>query len=83
MCFQDLREVYNLENEDFFRYLQLRDYFTREIQNPDNPNGVIGVMEQACNGTRFKTISALYQNLRNCKPSSTLYIKAKWEKELN
>ena len=33
LSFQDLKTKYSLENKDFYRYLQLRDYFTKEIRS--------------------------------------------------
>lgn len=49
MSFQDLKANYDLENKDFFRYLQLRDYFTKEIRSdPDETsNNAIGVIVDA------------------------------------
>uniref|UniRef100_A0A3Q2W8R1 Cadherin-7-like n=1 Tax=Haplochromis burtoni TaxID=8153 RepID=A0A3Q2W8R1_HAPBU len=32
MSFQDLKDRYSLEKTDFYRYLQLRDYFSKEVR---------------------------------------------------
>lgn len=83
MSFQDLKERYGLGNEDFFRYLQLRDYLIKEIQCTTTSDGVLEVMIQTYNGSKFRAISELYQHLRGCKADSTMYIKERWEKKLN
>lgn len=46
-------------------------------------NGVLDVMTRAYSGTKLKAISVLYRSLRDSEAASTLYIKEKWEKELN
>ena len=33
--FQALKEKYNLENQDFFRYLQVRQYFMKEVREKE------------------------------------------------
>ena len=40
MSFQDLKERNGLENGDFYRYLQLRDYFMKELQYSKTLNGI-------------------------------------------
>lgn len=70
-------ESYGLENGDFFRYLQLRDYFLKEIQNFRNINGLLDLIVQTYNRKRFKIISVLYHKLADLKDSSTMYIKEK------
>ena len=82
MSFQELKTDYGLENRDHFRFLQLRDYFIKEIQTVKNLNGVLDVMIRTYNGTKLKAVSVLYRNLRDSEDVSTLYIKEKWEKEL-
>lgn len=44
MSFQELKMDYGLENRDHFRFLQLRDYFIKDIQPVKNLNGVLDVM---------------------------------------
>lgn len=83
MNFQELKTSYGLENRDHFRYLQLRDYFIKEIQTVKTSNGVLDVMTRTYSGTKFKAVSVLYRNLRDSEAASTLYIKEKWERELN
>jgi len=74
MSFQDLRETYG--------YLQLRDYFIREIGSPKILNGVTDVLMRVHNESKIKVASVFYQNLRDCTGASTDYIRAKWEREL-
>ena len=52
----------------------------KEMQYSKMLKGIIDMI-QTYNGTRFKIISTLYR--KNSKSSSTMYIKAKWERELN
>ena len=84
--FQFLKDAYDLEKTDFFRYLQLRHYFIQEISTCDSqttPNNPIQLIAQTyIKGTK-KIVSKLYQGMLNCRKHSTEYIKEKWEKELN
>ena len=84
--FQTLREKYNLEKQDFFRYLQLRHYFLKEIdkkQTKPEPNGIIQLIIQTYNSSTKSIISKLYQGIANGRGTSTSYIKERWEKELH
>ena len=36
MSFQEIKQKYDLSNLDHFRYLQLRDYFDKEIKHNVN-----------------------------------------------
>ena len=83
MNFQELKTKYGLENRNHFRYLQLRDYFAKEVHTVKTLNGVLDIMTRTYNGTEVKAVSVLYQNLRDSEAASTLYIKEKWERELN
>ena len=76
--FEDLRVKHDLEHREFFRYLQMRDYFEKEIKT-DWRSEVILIMTQAYIKKQDKVISALYQGLMASKNNSTLYIKKKWE----
>lgn len=82
MSFQELKTKYGLENKDLFRYLQIRDYYVREIQDVKSLNGVVDVLSRTYKGITFNAISVLYRNLRDSMAASTLYIKEKWEREL-
>ena len=84
MSFQQMKEKFALYNQDHFRYLQLRDYFEREVKPNTNQdkNGVISIVIGTYNSGRYRIISALYQQLMESKGNSTLYVKQKWEKEL-
>ena len=44
MNFQELKTNYTLDNGEHFRYLQLRDYFIKEVQTVEILNGVLDVM---------------------------------------
>ena len=46
MSFQELKLKYNLDNSDFFRYLQVRDYYTKQIKSKllDTPCRVVRVI---------------------------------------
>lgn len=82
MSFQELKTKYDLDNKDLFRYLQLRDYFRKEIQNIKTLNGIIDLMNKVYTGKKFREIAVIYRNLRDSEAASTLYIKEKWEREL-
>lgn len=66
MSFQDLKAKYGLEKTRiFFRYMQLRDYFTREIrlESDETSNNVIGVIVDGYKQKGPRVISAFYQAL--------------------
>lgn len=70
MSFQELKMIYGLENGDLFRYLQLRDYFIKEIQAGKTLNGVLDVMIRTYSGTKLKAVSVSTvpksERLRSC-----------------
>uniref|UniRef100_A0A3Q3ASL9 Reverse transcriptase domain-containing protein n=1 Tax=Kryptolebias marmoratus TaxID=37003 RepID=A0A3Q3ASL9_KRYMA len=82
--FQKMKDKYNLDKHEFYRYLQLRDYYRTEIKwDPSvEVNGVIEIVIKSFSGTKIKIISTLYQKLMMNK-HSTKYVKEKWESELN
>ena len=84
-CFEDMKEEFWLDKHEFFMYLQLRDYYKKEIEfkEPKKLNGVIQIMVQKYNGKQIRLISAIYQELMGNENYSTHYIKEKWEKELD
>uniref|UniRef100_A0A8D0ATN1 Uncharacterized protein n=1 Tax=Sander lucioperca TaxID=283035 RepID=A0A8D0ATN1_SANLU len=82
LSFQDLKTKYGLENKDFYRYMQLRNDFTKEIRPVETINKVIGVIMDSYKQKGSRPISAFYQALGESRGESTLYIKAKWETEL-
>ncbi|CAI5636845.1 unnamed protein product [Oreochromis niloticus] len=82
MSFQDLKDRYSLEKTDFYRYLQLRDYFSKEVRSPRTSYGMLDCVIKSYRGLQFKEISVLYKNLRENTATSTEYIKKKWEQEI-
>uniref|UniRef100_A0A3B5ADU2 Reverse transcriptase zinc-binding domain-containing protein n=1 Tax=Stegastes partitus TaxID=144197 RepID=A0A3B5ADU2_9TELE len=82
--FQELKDAYNLQNHDFFKYLQIRDYYIRNIQeNKDKIHPIIKVFTQSYNNNIKRLVLLLYCCLMESINESTQYVKAKWEKELN
>lgn len=83
MSFQEMKDKFLLSNQDHFRYLQLRDYFNKEVKSTIelDKNNVIHTILGAYILKGKRTISILYQQLMACK-GNTLYVKHKWEKEL-
>lgn len=83
--FQTIREKYNLEKQDFFRYLQLRQYFLKEMGKKEAntvPNDIIQLITQTYTIGSKSVISRLYQGIVKGRGSSTNYIREKWEKEI-
>lgn len=79
--FEKLRDKFGLDEHEQYRYLQIRDYYEKEIKT-DTDNEVIEVFKRAYEGKKCRVISALYGSLMSCRKSSSLYIKEKWEKDL-
>lgn len=72
------------DKHEFYRYLQLRNYFRKEIRvDPSSEmNGVIKILIKAYKESKIKIISELHKNIIRNR-HSTKYIKEKWESELN
>ncbi len=85
MSFQELKETFGLEKQDFFRYLQIRDHIMKEIKiDPKiELNGIIKIIVDAYHQGKSRVISAFYKALEDNRENSTLYLKNKWESELN
>ena len=82
--FQDLKETYGLKNQDLFRFLQMRDYYIKIIKkHADEIHPMVKVIVQSYNDVIPRAASILYSCLMEAKNDSTLYVKAKWEKELS
>lgn len=80
--FEKLKTEYNLENTDFFRYLQLRHFYSLDCASHPELD-LIKVFTDAYKGLPTKTVSKLYKGLQKQNGNSTFYVKSKWEKELN
>ena len=87
ISFQTLKERFSLQNRDLFRYIQFRDYYKKEIKTERSHeiNPVVKILMDAYgpNNNCIKIISRFYKSIAECKGNSTLYVKSKWESELN
>ena len=83
--FQTLKRKYDLERQDFYRYLQLRSYFDQHIKHTlELEDPVLRVFLQAYSSESYSgVISRLYSGFMAKKPHSTEYVKNKWENEGN
>lgn len=82
ISFQNLRQKFDLEHQDFYMYLQVRDHYQREIM-PDLPgeiNVITEILGCAYRNKGEKLISKLYQGLVSNRRTSILYIRDKWKK---
>ena len=83
--FEYLKKRYNLEQKDFYRYLQVRNYFNQNLR----PNlgkietGILKILLLASESPCTKIISKLYKAILHHKSGNTWYIKEKWEREGN
>jgi len=79
--FQDLKNLFDLENQDLFRYMQMRDYYAKKVQkNEDDIQPIVKIIARAYHDDVPKVVSTLYSCLMEAKKDSTLYVKTK---ELN
>ena len=60
--FQEIKQKYNLNNQDHFRYLQIRDYFDKDTKRNANL-GLIRNIIGIYNSKKYKIISTMYSNL--------------------
>lgn len=83
--FQQLKVRFNLEKQDFFRYLQLRNYFNKNIRSlEEEETNLVKIFIEALKGnTTKKLISKIYSSLQLERGLSTLYVKLRWEKDAN
>ena len=81
--FSRLSNVFDLEKFDFFRYLQVRDYFNGEIKHrAESESKLINIFSEAYKAKGSKhLISRIYKELQNSKDQSTDHVRQKWEKE--
>jgi len=72
-----------MRNQDLFRYYQLRDYYNKKRKVKVNDiHPLTKMMMAPYEHTLPRIISYLYEVLMCSGPSSTIYIKLKWDKEL-
>lgn len=85
MAFDTLCKTYDLEKQDFFRYLQLRDYIGKRLKSCVRGDfSIVNIFIDAYDsGSNRALISKLYKCLTKLKGHSTIYIKQKWEKEMD
>uniref|UniRef100_A0A669ELI9 Reverse transcriptase domain-containing protein n=1 Tax=Oreochromis niloticus TaxID=8128 RepID=A0A669ELI9_ORENI len=85
MAFDTLCKTYDLEKQDFFRYLQLRDYIGKRLKSCVRGDfSIVNIFTDAYDsGSNRALISKLYKCMTKLKGVSTIYIKQKWEKEMD
>ena len=73
-----LKKNYDLDKHEFCRYLQLRNYYRKEIKmDPSREvNGLVQITVKAYKGNQIRTISELYGYIIKNR-HSTKYIKKK------
>lgn len=85
--FEQIKEKYGLANEDFFRFLQLRDYLKKHKEWEkicSLPSKIEHLFISIIQGTVTKKfISYLYKALQEDLGENNLDIKEKWELEMN
>lgn len=79
--FQTLKDKYDLDKQDFFRYLQVRTYFNCKIKTNSSSDLIDIMMEAYKSKINRKLIARFYRCLQSYDKNSTFYIKTKWEKE--
>ena len=84
--FEKLSQKYGLVKQDFYRYLQLRDFFGKEIKRSKEEitPTIIKVFIEAYDSKSMRgLVSKLYNGIMSLKKDSTMYIKQRWEKEMD
>lgn len=81
--FQNMKEKFDLDKQEFYRYLQLRDYFLKEMRTDPSGevHGVIQLIINTYKENKIRIVSGLYKKLVSNK-HSTKYIKEKWDQNL-
>lgn len=71
-CFQHLIDTYNLEKHNFYRYLQLRNHFNKNINNDAAELSRINIFAEAYKGgIHKKLVSKIYSCIQSSKSHST------------
>lgn len=72
------------KKKDFYRYLQIRDYFERESKKMGStePNLLVEVIIDSYTKNNPRIISSLYRAMMENRKNTSSYIKQKWEREL-
>lgn len=80
-----IKNQYGLNNQDLYRYLQMRHYMEQTIKkfNPDElQSGIIKLFISAYESDLGKKlITKLYKEVENLKGNNTTYIKENWGNE--
>lgn len=61
--FEEVKKTYDLRNQDFSRYLQLRDYYNKKINILTSTQPIIKTIIQAYKKNIPKAISVIYDHL--------------------
>lgn len=79
------KEQFCLDKQDFYRYLQLRHHFDKDIKIlKEGDRDLINIVSDAYKGkVHKKVVSRIYLCLQSNKKMSTSYVKCNWEKEAN
>lgn len=82
--FEEMDE-FHLEKNDFFRYLQSREYYNKEVRRTPTvkENTMVRIINEAYNGKLMRLIFKFYHSLIENTQLSTEYLKSKWETEIN
>ncbi|XP_062396829.1 LINE-1 retrotransposable element ORF2 protein isoform X1 [Sardina pilchardus] len=85
LSFQELKDRFGLENQDHFRYLQIRDFIQKSFIRKEKVPGkdiIIDIFLKASEDVACKkTISRLYVALQALTGDNTMSIKSRWEKD--
>lgn len=80
--FAQLQSKYNIPGSSFFRYLQIRNYVRKYLQNFETFSGSCldrCLRPMSCSE---KSISYIYDTLQSISPVISTSIKTKWEEEM-
>ena len=82
MSFDQLRTKYQLPRHDFFRFLQIRHYITKNTTLIDHRE--VSVIEKFLYRQPGRlSLSLFYEVLRGMTPNNTQRVKGAWERELS
>uniref|UniRef100_A0A8C6SP44 Reverse transcriptase domain-containing protein n=1 Tax=Neogobius melanostomus TaxID=47308 RepID=A0A8C6SP44_9GOBI len=83
--FQTLKTKYGLNNQDFFRYLQVRNRYNEIVGNSveTKDNKILNIFQMTYNTNSMvqRIVARFYQGFQVNKSKNTWYVKKKWEKE--
>lgn len=77
MSFQEIKQKYDLSNQDHYRYLQIRDFLNKEVKHSVDldKNSIIKTITEVYKAKKIRIISTIYKHIMEARGCTTTYVK--------